>query len=747
MRQPTAAARASVGDRVVQLRDSLVNLVTGLGTTKDKTLGTTFSLVPLSDQQLEAAFRGDWVARKVVSLPAADATREWRTWSADDKDLSALEAEEQRLDVQRKVKKALTWSRLYGGAALILGDGASDPTLPLVPELVQRGGLKYLHVLNRKQLAIPELDRDVNSDTFGLPKWYDLTGAGTTQLRLHPSRVIRFVGQPYPDPTTAPDSWGDSVLMAVNDAVQQVGITGASIAQMVSEAKVDVFQIPDFMANIGTQEYRNRLVERFQLANVSKSTINALLLDKEETWERKETNFSTLPDILKLYLLIASGAADIPVTRMLGQSPAGLNATGESDIRNYYDHISDEQRNVVGPTLKQLDDVLVRSALGDYPDDGSVYFNWEPLWQLSDSERADIAVKHATAFTADVTAGLMDPATLSEARESQLVDDGTYPGLASLLADAESPLNETDPNVAGQFSGGSEVQQQALNGIQISSMQAIAEAVSGGQLPPESAKAIMAASFPLLTPEQVDQIIDPMVGFEPPPTTPPPQLQLAGPPNPSPPPGVTSDEDLADWYAYRTSRKNLRNPKGRFVRRKGMAFSPNPPPTREPVAVDATDATPRSLYVYRPLLNAQDIIAWAKAQGFTTTLPATEMHVTICYSRDAVDWMKVDGSSWGEDEDGNLRVKAGGPRIVEKLGAAAVLLFGSSALSYRHVSITSSTGASWDFPDFQPHVTISYEPPPGLVLPQVEPYTGELLFGPEVFEEVDDDWQNNVDET
>ena len=75
-------------------------------------------------------------------------------------------------------------------------------------------------------------------------------------------------------------------------------------------------------------------------------------------------------------------------------------------------------------------------------------------------------------------------------------------------------------------------------------------------------------------------------------------------------------------------------------------------------------AEPKTLYVRRDVLNADEIIAWAKGQGFKTTLPADEMHVTVMFTRSLVDWMKVP-DSWAGDEDGNVDVKPGGARVVE----------------------------------------------------------------------------------
>jgi hypothetical protein len=156
---------------------------------------------------------------------------------------------------------------------------------------------------------------------------------------------------------------------------------------------------------------------------------------------------------------------------------------------------------------------------------------------------------------------------------------------------------------------------------------------------------------------------------------------------------------------------------------------------------------PRSLYVSRKLLNADAVIKWAKGQGFDTTVPADEMHVTVLYSRDPVDWMKM-GQSWDQSDDGKLKVAPGGPRMLDRFGSmkdAVVLLFNSSSLSWRHQDMISN-GASSDYADYAPHVTLSYDVADDFDLSKVEPYQGELIFGPEVFAEINDDWKSGIAE-
>jgi hypothetical protein len=138
------------------------------------------------------------------------------------------------------------------------------------------------------------------------------------------------------------------------------------------------------------------------------------------------------------------------------------------------------------------------------------------------------------------------------------------------------------------------------------------------------------------------------------------------------------------------------------------------------------------------VVNADEVLQWAREQGIQNTLPASELHVTIAFSRTPVDWMKT-----GESYATELTVPEGGARLVERLGAvgdATVLMFTSSELSWRHHDIIDA-GASWDWPDYQPHVTISYDPEAPT---DVEPYLGRIVLGPEVFREVDEDWKEKI---
>ena len=604
--------------------DSMTSMVSGLSGERDKFSELSHFHVPLRKEQIDAAYKGNWMARKGINIPAHDMTREWRSWQAEKDQIEAIEEEEKRLKLQQKVKQALSLSRRYGGAVLLLGVRSDNPRTELKPESIRQGDLKYVHVMSRYDIGHGQMRLDPEDPYYGQPDYYELrTEFGTYRhlYRIHPSRVILFCDESSPVSERLQTPWGDSVLEHTNDAVKSATLANQAISVLMTEAGVDVISMPGLMAQLATEESTARVTARLQRAQAIKSLINALVLDGGgpdgkggETYEKKQVNFAHLPDVLQAQMQVASAAFDIPATRFLSQSPKGMNSTGESDLKNYYDRIRAEQKNDLGATLRTLDEILIRTSTGER--DKSIYYDWRPLFQKDAKELAEIEKILADAVKAIVDTGTVSDQIMSKAVVNGLIERGQLPGLEAAV--------EEFGKATGDFEA------------------------------------------------ELDQ-------------------------------DLPEDDDL--------------------------------------IADELTiDATPRTLYVHRQLLNAEEFLTWAREQGFSSTLAADDIHVTIAFSRHAVDWMKA-GVQWSEG-DGEFIVPAGGPRVVEQLGdkGAVVLHFTSIDLTWRHWAIRRDAGASWDYPGYQPHVTITYDGA-DMDLSKVKPFTGQLRFGPEIFSEVVDDWE------
>lgn len=425
------------------LTDKLSNLIAGLGTSRDKAAASTYADRALTDYDLTVAYRNSWLPRKIVDIPALDACRKWRQWNATPEQITAIEAEEQRLGLRLKVREALTKARLYGGCGIIIGDGSKNAMDELRPERIGRGGLKWIAVVPRQYLTSTDLDRDPESPWFMKPKSYQLS-TGERMVEIHPSRVVAFIGADYPDQITNPHKgWGDSILQAAYSACINSDSTLANVASLVFEAKVDVIKVPRLTESVVDASWRSAMLERMTLAATGKGINGCLLLDSEEEYEQKNASFGGLDAIIDRFTQVVSGAADIPITRLMGQSPAGLNSTGESDLRNYYDMIQSLQELEIQAELAALDECLIRSALGSRPPE--VHYNWRSLWQTTEGERANVGKTIAETGKILTEARLVPPDALAKTIQNALIEAGVAPGLEQALEEfpeSEDPTND-----------------------------------------------------------------------------------------------------------------------------------------------------------------------------------------------------------------------------------------------------------------------------------------------------------------
>jgi phage-related protein (TIGR01555 family) len=615
---------------VTYIRDRLMNVMSGMGTTADKRTAAFYAFNPITLEQAEAAYRTSWLVRKIVDVPPFDMTREWRDWQADGSDIEAIEAEEKRLQLSAKCQRALILARLYGGGALILGTADQDQTQPLNPESLRKGGLLYVHVMSRQQLGEGQPRTDPTDPWFGQPDHFTINGSNGSQVRLHPSRVVAFIGQRAPEGAfyqSASWFWGDPIMQSIGEAVKNADTAQAGFASLIDEAKIDIMKVKDLSSLMATDEGERRLTTRLTATSTAKSVFRTLMLDSEDEWEQRQVTWAGIPDIMSAFLNVVAGAADIPVTRLLGQSPKGLQSTGDGEERDYHSMVKARQAELLGPALDRIDELLIRSALGAKPDD--VYYEFAPLDALSEKDAATVELNLSTTIKNYADTGLIPDVALSAMAKNRIIESGRWPGSEAAFGEAEAnPEPEQDPN-------------------DLTTLEArIAQMEQRGTI------------------NQADAI--------------------------------------------------------------GLV----------------TDAAPRSLYVSRKLLNADALVKWAKAQGIESPVSADQMHVTVLYSRTPVDWMAM-GSTWDQDQDGKLRVPPGGPRVVDLFGAekdTLVLQFSSSGLSWRHEEMVRK-GASHDYDEYAPHVSIAFDVAPDFDLSAIEPYQGELIFGPEVFREIDDDWK------
>lgn len=416
-------------------KDGFTNLVSAIGAANGKTGANTYVSLRLGQQDLDNAYRSSTWFGKIVDIPADDATREWRQWNADKAQIELLEAAEKRLNVRVKVNQALRWARLYGGA-VIIPDLPGRPASAVNLDRVTASSVRFLHVLSRYEIRAEGIIRDPLSPNYGQPEYYEVNGDQGQTTRFHPSRVILINGRRPGTLDHSNQVWGDPIWHNLSDAVLASDSSAAVVAALMQEAKIDVVRVADLMSGLATQAYEDKLLRRWQLVAQLKSVANVTLIDKDDEWEQKSVTFGGIPDTVNALLTIMAGAADIPVTRLIGTSAGGLNATGEGDLRNYYDSIKAHQDLRISPMLAPLDEIIIRDALGTRPVE--IWYDWRALWQPDQKTQAETQKLRAETYAIELNTGAIDEEALTKAYLNGAIESGLYPGLEAAMEESSN---------------------------------------------------------------------------------------------------------------------------------------------------------------------------------------------------------------------------------------------------------------------------------------------------------------------
>ena len=397
--------------------DSFTNFLAKLGAnTQNLQSYSQYSLSPFVTRNridLEAAYRSSWLVGQVVDTIAEDMTREGVTINSKlpPEDVKLIQSTFTDLNIWHELANTIKWARLYGGAiAVILTEGA-DYEKPLNINAIGKGRFKGLVVFDRWMLdpSFGDLVTEIGP-SMGKPKYYRILPGmpALSGQRVHYSRVIRFDGIELPYyQRLAENLWGLSVVERMYDRLIAFDSATQGASQLLHKAHLRTIQVKGFreaLALGGATE--SAVVKQFNYIRLLQTLEGLTVLDGDDNFQVHPYSFSGISDVLMQFGEQISGATGIPLVRLFGQSPAGLSSTGESDLRNYYDHINKLQESQMRAALVKLFDVVGRSVLGkSLPKDFEFEFN--SLWQLSDTEKGQIAATDATTIASAYGAGLI----------------------------------------------------------------------------------------------------------------------------------------------------------------------------------------------------------------------------------------------------------------------------------------------------------------------------------------------------
>lgn len=452
-------------------RDSFVNFESRVGiqaANQSKAGHYTFDYVTRNRIQMEAAYRSSWVCGIAVDAVAEDMTRAGIDIHSDrqPEDIEKLNNAMERFQIWNQLCDTVKWARLYGGAICVMLIDGQQADTPLNLNAIGPGQFKGLLVLDR-WLVQPSLQDLVTEygPYMGMPKYYQVVADAQALInqRIHYSRVIRMDGVELPYwQRIAENLWGQSVLERLWDRLLAFDSTTQGTAQLVYKAHLRTYKVEGLREIIaaGGQDSGNLaymgLLGQIDMIRRFQSNEGMTLMDAKDTFEAHQYSFAGLDNVLLQMGQQISGATQIPMVRLFGQAPAGLSGNHDGELRNYYDQVNQHQDRKLRPGLTTLLDVIHRSELGDAPDE-NFSFEFRPLWQLSDTEKADVAEKTTNTVVNAYDSGLITQKTaLSELRNASHVS-----GVFSKITDEDIESANDDPPDPGEMNvPGSEIGNQ-----------------------------------------------------------------------------------------------------------------------------------------------------------------------------------------------------------------------------------------------------------------------------------------------
>ena len=327
--------------------------------------------------------------------------------------------------------------------------GQDDLTQPLDYGLILPGCFQGLMILDRWSGIYPELGQvtDPGDPDFGLPEYYTIRDeeSGTLISKVHHTRILRFSGRELPyNEKIAEMYWGESELEAIYNELVKRDNVSANIAALTFRANINYLETDslDQMLAVNNAAAQRRFWQTLQAQSVIESNFGTRLVNKGDVMHNTQYTFTGLADVYDRVMMDVAGAAKTPVTKLFGRSPAGMNATGESDMNNYYDYIDGLRENQLRPILERLLPIMALSAWGIVPDDLDIDF--PPLQTPDSSEVADIVEKKTQAVLAGYQSDLIDAATAMKELKALGDETGMYNAISDEAIDAAEGKTYSD---------------------------------------------------------------------------------------------------------------------------------------------------------------------------------------------------------------------------------------------------------------------------------------------------------------
>ena len=397
--------------------DGYVNLLNKYGTKQDNSEAYKFEREPVvPDMQLTGLYEGNGLFSKIIDAPAEEALKHGFDLNLKSNEMNAFVDEAlDDLEWDEKATTAIKWARLYGGALIVMliddGRGLEEPV-----DWEHIRSIDELRVYERS-IVQPDYASLYQQDyggkgvgnrvsKFGQPEYYYVSSIYGS-FKVHESRCLVFRNGVLPEQTSNATYlfWGMPEYVRIRRALRETVTAHTDSVKLLERSVQAIYSMKGLASLLTTDDGENQVLKRLQLVDTSRGLLNSIAIDSEgEQYDFKTFQFSGVKDVIDATCNMLSALTNIPQTILFGRSPAGMNATGDSDFESYYNFVEKIQRLMLKRNLRTLLDVVFRAGIasGDVAEEPDYKLEFKPLWSLSDTEQA--AVDQTKAQTALVKA-------------------------------------------------------------------------------------------------------------------------------------------------------------------------------------------------------------------------------------------------------------------------------------------------------------------------------------------------------
>lgn len=392
--------------------DGYTNVLNKYGTTQDNSEAYRYEREPIiPDMQLTSLYEGNGLFSKIIDTPAEEALKHGFNLNLNSDELDNFVEEcLDELEWEEKAATAIKWARLYGGSIIVMliddGRGLEEP--------VDWQNIKSIDELRVFERAVVQPDYaslymqdyggkgNVNrTSKFGEPEFYYVTSMYGSFM-VHESRCLVFGNGVLPEQVsnTTYQMWGMPEYIRIKRALRETVTAHTDATKLLERSVQAIYSMKNLASLLATDDGEDQVVRRLEVIDMARGLLNSIAIDADgENYDFKSISFSGVKDVIDSTCNMLSALTNIPQTLLFGRSPAGENATGASDLENYYNFVERIQKLMLKRNLRYLLDVVFRAgvASGEIDEEPDYKLVFNPLWSLSDAEQATVEQTKASA--------------------------------------------------------------------------------------------------------------------------------------------------------------------------------------------------------------------------------------------------------------------------------------------------------------------------------------------------------------